>query len=151
MSRFLGEIRQLGYVVNDIEAAMEYWHRELGVGPWYYNPRVPIVNYRYRGEPHDVHNSVALANSGPMQVELIQTRNDHEREIMNGELAVLAHHDDDRDALLLDCDDGRTLRLPVASAGPGGHDDVELGDDRIGDRAGDGVEVLVEETTGESV
>jgi two-component system sensor histidine kinase SenX3 len=44
-----------------------------------------------------------------------------------------------------------TLRLPVAIAGPGGHDDVELGDDRIGDRAGDGVEVLVEETTGESV
>jgi exodeoxyribonuclease V alpha subunit len=48
---------------------------------------------------------------------LIQTRNDHERELMNGELAVLAHHDDDRDALLLDCDDGRTLRLPVAESG----------------------------------
>jgi len=76
MSRFLGEIRQLGYVVNDIEASMDYWHRELGVGPWYYNPRVPIVDYRYRGESYEVHNSVALANSGPMQVELIQTRND---------------------------------------------------------------------------
>ena len=25
MSRFLGEIRQLGYVVHDIEAAMDYW------------------------------------------------------------------------------------------------------------------------------
>ena len=48
---------------------------------------------------------------------LIQTRNDHERELMNGELAVLAHHDDDRDALLLDCDDGRTLRVPVAESG----------------------------------
>jgi exodeoxyribonuclease V alpha subunit len=48
---------------------------------------------------------------------LIQTRNDHERELMNGELAVLAHHDDDRDVVLLDCDDGRTLRLPVAESG----------------------------------
>lgn len=48
---------------------------------------------------------------------LIQTRNDHERDLMNGELAILAHHDDDRDALLLDCDDGRTLRLPVPEAG----------------------------------
>ncbi|HSD78377.1 MAG TPA: ATP-dependent RecD-like DNA helicase [Solirubrobacteraceae bacterium] len=48
---------------------------------------------------------------------LIQTRNDHERELMNGELALLAHHDDDRDALLLDCDDGRTLRVPVAESG----------------------------------
>jgi catechol 2,3-dioxygenase-like lactoylglutathione lyase family enzyme len=76
MSRFFGEIRQLGYVVHDIEQAMEYWHRELGVGPWYYNPRVPIRNYRYRGREYEVHNSVALANSGPLQVELIQTRND---------------------------------------------------------------------------
>ena len=29
---------------------MHYWSRELGVGPWFYNPRVPIVNYRYRGQ-----------------------------------------------------------------------------------------------------
>jgi hypothetical protein len=76
MSRFLGEIRQLGYVVPDIEAAMDYWSRTLGVGPWFYNPKVPIQNYRYRGESHAPHNSVALANSGFVQVELIQTRND---------------------------------------------------------------------------
>ncbi|WP_265520024.1 VOC family protein [Nitratireductor luteus] len=76
MSRFLGSIRQLGYVVDDIEAAMAHWHSVMGVGPWFYNPRVPIEDYRYDGEPHEVHNSVALANSGPMQVELIQTRND---------------------------------------------------------------------------
>ena len=55
---------------------MDYWSRELGVGPWFYNPKVPIVNYRYRGESYQPHNSVALANSGPLQVELIQTRND---------------------------------------------------------------------------
>ena len=76
MSKHLGPIRQLGYVVPDIEAAMQYWSNVLGVGPWYYNPKVPIMNYRYRGRDYEVHNSVALANSGPMQVELIQTRND---------------------------------------------------------------------------
>jgi catechol 2,3-dioxygenase-like lactoylglutathione lyase family enzyme len=76
MSRHFGAIRQLGYVVHDIEAAMDYWSRTLGVGPWFYNPRVPIVNYQYRGETHQPHNSVALANSGYVQVELIQTRND---------------------------------------------------------------------------
>ena len=76
MSRFFGQIRQLGYVVPDIEAAMEYWSKTLGVGPWYYNPRVPIVNYTYDGESYEPHNSVALANSGFVQVELIQTRND---------------------------------------------------------------------------
>ncbi|MDM9560629.1 VOC family protein [Bordetella petrii] len=76
MSRFLGQIRQLGYVVPDIEAAMAYWSKTLGVGPWFYTPRVPIVNYRYDGQPYEPHNSVALANSGYVQVELIQTRND---------------------------------------------------------------------------
>lgn len=76
MSKFFGEIRQLGYVVNDIEAAMEYWSCTLGVGPWYYNPKVPIENYRYNGEVYEPHNSVALANSGFVQVELIQCRND---------------------------------------------------------------------------
>jgi len=76
MSRFLGEIRQLGYVVQDIEKAMEYWSKTMGVGPWFYNPKVPIEDYHYDGKPYEVHNSVALANSGYVQVELIQTRNE---------------------------------------------------------------------------
>ncbi|WP_163336242.1 VOC family protein [Desulfopila sp. IMCC35008] len=76
MSRLLGEIRQFGYVVDDIEAAMKYWTDVMGVGPWYYNEKVPIQNYRFCGGHYEVHNSVALANSGPVQVELIQTRND---------------------------------------------------------------------------
>jgi len=75
MSRFLGEIRQLGYVVPDIEAAMRYWAGVMGVGPWYYNPRVPIEEYTYMGRRYEPHNSVALANSGAVQVELIQVRN----------------------------------------------------------------------------
>ena len=75
MSRFFGQIRQAGYVVPDIEAAMDYWSRVLGVGPFFYNPKVPIKNYRYKGETYEPHNSVALANSGPLQIELIQCRN----------------------------------------------------------------------------
>jgi catechol 2,3-dioxygenase-like lactoylglutathione lyase family enzyme len=76
MSRFFGEIRQVAYLVPDIEAAMDYWSKVLGVGPWFYNPRVPIRNYTYRGERYEPHNSVALANAGGLQVELLQTRND---------------------------------------------------------------------------
>jgi hypothetical protein len=76
MSRFFGQIRQAGYVVHDIEEAMDYWSRVLGVGPFFYNPKVPIRNYRYEGEAYEPHNSVALANSGPLQIELIQCRND---------------------------------------------------------------------------
>lgn len=76
MSRFFGEIRQVAYVVPDIEAAMTYWADGLGVGPWYYSPRVPIENYTYRGQRYEPHNSVALANAGSLQIELLQTRND---------------------------------------------------------------------------
>ncbi len=76
MSRFFGEIRQVAYIVPDIEAAMTHWSSVMGVGPWYYNPRVPIRNYHYRGERHEPHNSVALANAGALQIELLQTRND---------------------------------------------------------------------------
>jgi catechol 2,3-dioxygenase-like lactoylglutathione lyase family enzyme len=76
MSRFFGEIRQVAYLVRDIEASMDYWSHVLGVGPWFYNPKVPIQNYTYRGQRHEPHNSVALANAGGLQIELLQTRND---------------------------------------------------------------------------
>ena len=59
MSRHFGAIRQLGYVVPDIEAAMDYWSRTLGVGPWFYNPRVPIVGVP--SLPFDVSDLDALS------------------------------------------------------------------------------------------
>jgi hypothetical protein len=36
MSRFLGDIRQNGFVVRDIEAAMKHWTEALGIGPFLY-------------------------------------------------------------------------------------------------------------------
>jgi exodeoxyribonuclease V alpha subunit len=45
---------------------------------------------------------------------LLQTKNNHERELMNGEMGVIEHHDAERDRVLLACDDGRRLALPVA-------------------------------------
>jgi hypothetical protein len=76
MSTLFGEIRQAGYVVDDIQAAMRHWYQILGVGPWFYAERVPVENFRYKGRPSPIEVSVALANSGPLQIELIQQRND---------------------------------------------------------------------------
>jgi catechol 2,3-dioxygenase-like lactoylglutathione lyase family enzyme len=76
MSRILGEIRQNGYVVRDIEAALRHWTEILGVGPFFYLETAPIEDFRYRGEPSPLQVSIALANSGPLQIELIQPRND---------------------------------------------------------------------------
>lgn len=72
-----GEPQQIGYVVRDIERAMEHWSKVLGVGPWFYVERVPFLSYVYQGiRRDDVHLSIALAYSGNMQMELIQQRND---------------------------------------------------------------------------
>ena len=75
MSRRFGAIRQNGFVVRDVEVAMQHWTAVLGVGPFFYFERVPIEDFRYRGEASPVQVSIALANSGALQIELIQQRN----------------------------------------------------------------------------
>jgi catechol 2,3-dioxygenase-like lactoylglutathione lyase family enzyme len=77
MSRFFGGARQIGFVVRDIERAMAHWQAVLGVGPWYYKPEVGTTEFRYFGKPSALPQmSIALANSGDLQIELIQQRND---------------------------------------------------------------------------
>lgn len=72
-----GPIRQIGYVVRDIEAAMAVWAGRLRIGPWFYNPHLPLTRYSFRGvEYDDFRMSYAFANSGEMQIELIQQRCD---------------------------------------------------------------------------
>ena len=75
MSRVFGPLRQLGYVVRDIEAAMRCWTEVNGVGPFFYIERVPLSAFTFRGEPSQPDISIALAFSGTAQVELIQQRN----------------------------------------------------------------------------
>lgn len=76
MSRVFGSITQNGYVVKDIRAAMDHWIKVLGVGPWFYIDRVKTDYFRHRGVESPVEMSIALANSGDLQIELIQQRND---------------------------------------------------------------------------
>jgi hypothetical protein len=75
MSSIFGNPAQLGYVVRDIEAAMEAWLAN-GVGPWFYFETVEVDYFRHRGVDSPLQMSVALANSGELQIELIQQRND---------------------------------------------------------------------------
>lgn len=76
MSRIFGRVCQNGYVVRDIEAAMKHWTEVLGVGPFFYIERVKMDWFRYRGAPSNAEVSIALANTGDLQIELIQQRND---------------------------------------------------------------------------
>lgn len=76
MSRLFGPIRQNGYVVRDIRAAMDHWINVVGVGPWFFIEDVKTDYFRHRGADSAVTMSIALANSGDLQLELIQQTND---------------------------------------------------------------------------
>ena len=75
MSRFFGPIFQTAYIVRDFEGTLKHWTEVLGVGPFYYIERVKMDWFRYHGEPSNAEVSIALANTGDLQIELIQQRN----------------------------------------------------------------------------
>src|SRR5262249_47154302 len=74
MSVLPGPIRQIGYVVTDLDEALASWV-ELGVGPWLVI-RGLHMQANYRGEPCETTISMALSNSGELQVELICQHDD---------------------------------------------------------------------------
>ena len=76
MSRMFGPIRQCGIVVSSLDRALDYWTGTLGIGPFFRWDHVELDHYRYRGQPCELDLSVALANSGDMQIELIEQHND---------------------------------------------------------------------------
>ncbi len=76
MSRVFGPIRQNGYVVRDIRAAIIHWVDVHGVGPWFFVEKVQTDWFRYHGADSPLDMTVALANSGDLQIELIQQNND---------------------------------------------------------------------------
>jgi hypothetical protein len=66
-----GAVRQIGYVVRDLEDAIDEW-LALGVGPWLTLLDQHLVGCVHRGNPSEPTISMAFANSGDLQVELIQ-------------------------------------------------------------------------------
>jgi Glyoxalase/Bleomycin resistance protein/Dioxygenase superfamily len=71
MSRTFGPVRQLGYVVEDIQVAMKHWTEVLGVGPFFHFKKVVALDSVYRGQPQPLEMTIALSNSGPLQIELM--------------------------------------------------------------------------------
>jgi len=75
MSRLFGPMRQIGYVVRDIEKTMSHWLKVCAIGPWFYNEKAQFESVTYNGKVYnDMRVSLAFANSGDMQIELIQQR-----------------------------------------------------------------------------
>ena len=70
-----GEFRffQLGFVVDDLLAASERWARVYGVGPFHVLPPVEVP-CTYRGTESEIAMQIAIAQAGPVQIELIEQR-----------------------------------------------------------------------------
>jgi hypothetical protein len=62
---------QLGHVVDDVLAAAANWVRTFGIGPFHV---LPVVEQQadYGGEIRTAKIQVAVAQAGPVQIELIQ-------------------------------------------------------------------------------
>lgn len=68
-----GEFRlfQMGFVVDDLIGTAERWARVHGIGPFHVLPRMQI-HCTYRGAESGLELQIALAQAGPVQIELIE-------------------------------------------------------------------------------
>lgn len=69
---------QAAFIVDDVEAAARRWVETTGIGPFLVVPHVQLAEYSYRGERREgLDFSVALAQSGGLQIELVQQHCDN--------------------------------------------------------------------------
>lgn len=68
----LGPIMQVAYVVEDLRAAIEQWARIYNVGPFLLLEHLVCDEFEVDGKLVNCDISLALANSGDLQIELIQ-------------------------------------------------------------------------------
>jgi hypothetical protein len=66
----------MAYIVHNIERTMDHWIKVMGVGPFFYLKDHTAAGATYRGRATDMRISLAFAQSGSMQIEIIQQHND---------------------------------------------------------------------------
>jgi len=67
----LPPVEQVGIVVEDVEKAVEYYGSTFGWGPFNVS-EVELKGCIYRGQLSDCKLKMAFAQSGPVEIELIQ-------------------------------------------------------------------------------
>jgi methylmalonyl-CoA/ethylmalonyl-CoA epimerase len=66
-----GPIVQNAFVVRDLDAAVAHWTGTVGVGPFYLLDHIQYGEVYFRGAPLTLDMSVAIAQWGDIQIELI--------------------------------------------------------------------------------
>ena len=65
-------IKQIGYVVRDLEEASGHWLGKTGCGPLMIMRDVEFEGWSFRGHPQSVQFDIAFGQLGDMMVEFIQ-------------------------------------------------------------------------------
>jgi len=68
----LPPVSQVGIVVRDIDSTAAFYHSTFGIGPFAIIPEVKFEGAILRGRPTSTSIKVAFAQSGSVQIELIQ-------------------------------------------------------------------------------
>jgi len=66
------EYLQMSWIVDDLQEAMASWLARTGTGPFFVMENLRPSPVHYRGEPTELEFHTALAQAGPIQIELIQ-------------------------------------------------------------------------------
>jgi Glyoxalase/Bleomycin resistance protein/Dioxygenase superfamily len=69
-------IVQLGFVVEDLDAAIGRYTQLLNIGPWTVFENMSLGKVEYRGVPSSLDLTIANGCAGHMQIELIQQNDD---------------------------------------------------------------------------
>lgn len=67
---------QLAYVVQDIEASINFYHKNMNVGPWQLRGPFKTTSALYHGQPVTLTLSIAHAFCGHTMLELIAQHDD---------------------------------------------------------------------------
>lgn len=67
----LGPVMQLAFIPRDLEAALNFWTRTMGVGPFFHFAHIRYERAQYLGAPTAIDFSVHIAQWGPVQIELV--------------------------------------------------------------------------------
>ncbi len=71
-----GPVTQMAWVVDDLEVAMQKWIKGHGAGPFVVLRHCQVSDLLHRGRPATCDFDVAIAQSGSVQIELIQQNDD---------------------------------------------------------------------------
>jgi catechol 2,3-dioxygenase-like lactoylglutathione lyase family enzyme len=82
---------QIGFVVEDLDAALAYWIEVIGVAPFSVYRDFRLAECLYEGEPIELTISVAYGQAGHVQVELVEQHGDTPSAYL-GRASGDAHH-----------------------------------------------------------